>query len=271
MFLNTHPKISYGRNPIAEVVCQIRYSATTMIDYRPESRLSTELQKLGYVARTVENQISIGVNISGGIANKASQEENSVHHFKSDSNAYQASISNDFFAITSTKYEGWGDFRRRIDALYVLLTDLIPDLAPTRVGLRYRDIIDRSVLALESDSNQWHTLISPFLLGPLARPPIKTDESMGIDELDVAAFAMQSQIRLQDCWLILQSALLKATDDTNRTAFLVDSDFFTEFEEQKKQISSSELMVLLESLHGQAYGVFRNSITEKLHHALDPR
>lgn len=136
----------------------------------------------------------------------------------------------------------------------------------TRLGLRYRDVIEREPLNLAG--TPWHELIRPFLLGPLS--PVALND-LAPPEEDVGSFISQATLRLNDCSLLLQGSLLTSVDGDTR-AFLIDGDFFCEGNVDGDILSNkTNLAASLELLHNNAGVLFRRCITEKLHNALGPR
>lgn len=265
------PRVVYGKNPLAEVVCQIRFSRLelpgTVLD-----QLQQRLAGRGYSQRHDESSFNVVLEPvqAGAPPEHKMVEGDSIHHFSQADGSSKVSISREFIAFTSTNYRGWHEYLPDLLKAVAELNDQIGTLAVTRIGLRYRDVIERSVLGLEG--TPWHELIKPFLLGPLANNALCEE-----GELDEDAFESQvSQcvMRLENCSLLLQTSLLTSVTDASK-AFLIDADFFHEMDcnEECGNAASSpeELIALLETLHSNAGALFRRAITEKLHDALSPQ
>jgi uncharacterized protein (TIGR04255 family) len=166
--------------------------------------------------------------------------------------------------LSCFSYQSWDVFYPKFLSLAKCFFANRTEVQPTRLGLRYKDLIEREPLGL--DGCAWHELIAPFLLGPLA-PNSLADEQVA-DESDVINFLAQSQFKLDDAMLLLQSSLL-ATADNERRAFLIDADFYHEGSIQQEVLNDSDLLLKqLESLHSNAGALFRRGITERLHDAL---
>ncbi|HBO1748433.1 TPA: TIGR04255 family protein [Pseudomonas aeruginosa] len=265
------PRVVYGKNPLAEVVCQIRFQHLDL----PATALDQLQQSLGgrgYSQRHDESSFNVVIEPvqDGAPPVPRIVDGGSIHHFSQPGGGSKVSISREFIAFTSTDYRSWDEY---LPGLLQAVTDFnheVGTLAVTRIGLRYRDVIERSVLGLEE--TPWHELIKPFLLGPLANNALCED-----GELDEDAFESQvSQclMRLDGCSLLLQTSLLTSVADASK-AFLIDADFFHEMDSNEEcgnaASSSKELVALLETLHSNAGALFRRAITEKLHGALSPQ
>ncbi|MDF5776546.1 TIGR04255 family protein [Pseudomonas syringae] len=265
------PRVIYGKNPLAEVVCQIRFQRLDLCNIVLE-RLQQTLKSRGYSERRDESSFNVVIEPVQENSPPVPRivEGDSIHHFSLSDGSNKVSISQEFIAFTSTNYGRWDQY---LPGLLQAMTDFnneVGTLAVTRIGLRYRDVIERSVLGLEG--TPWHELINPFLLGPLAN--VSLWEEGKLDEDAFENQVSQYVMRLEGCSLLLQTSLLTAVTDASK-AFLIDADFFHEMDSNEEcgnaATSSKELTALLETLHSNAGALFRRAITEKLHDALSPQ
>lgn len=269
MKIQTYDRVQYDHNPLAEVICQVRFPfAPSLSDSVPEALLNS-LATLGYTERSEEQVFSISIAFPPQVPSEASPNRpptSKIFHLASASDAFKVSICADFVALSCNKYLNWEDFRLRFLETYKVVRDAINPAYPVRIGLRYKDVIERESLGL--DGVAWSELIKPFLLGPLGACALSEDISNSEDS--VAAFVTQATIRLDECDLVLQSALLRSAEG-DRTAFLIDSDFFAENGDSECYQDDEQLVALLAHLHNHAGSLFRRGITETLHAALGPR
>ena len=265
------PRVIYGKNPLAEVVCQIRFQRLDLPATALE-QLQQSLEGRGYSQRHNESSVNVVIETLQESAPPVPRivDGDNIHHFSQPDGSSKVSISHEFIAFTSTNYRSWDGYLPELLQAVTDFNNEVGTLAVTRIGLRYRDVIERSVLGLEG--TPWHELINPFLLGPLANDALCEE-----GELDEDAFESQvSQclMRLDGCSLLLQTSLLTSVADASK-AFLIDADFFHEMDSNEEcgnaATSSKELVALLETLHSNAGALFRRAITEKLHDALSPK
>lgn len=269
MKIQQYDRVRYENNPLAEVICQVRFPyESSLADSLPD-KLSTDLHALGYTQRSEEQVFSISIAIPpipASSTDSVRAPTGKIFHLSEESGIFKVSICSDYLALSCAKYLSWDDFKPKFIQAYDVLRKLVPDITPLRLGLRYKDVIVRESIGLEGV--QWHELISPFLLGPLGLHAFN-DDDLDIEE-SVPTSVMQSTIRLEDCELLLQSALLRSADG-DKTAFLIDSDFYVENSSPEVMNDDTQLHLTLTKLHHSAGSLFRRGITEKLHAALSPK
>lgn len=271
MNISPAARVVYGKNPLAEVVCQIRFQRLQL----PATTLETlqhALESHGYSQLHEESSFSVLVE-SGPERNSIAPQfvqGDTIRHFSRPDGSSKISLSSEFIAFTSNNYSSWDGYLPGLLQSVAELINRVGTLAITRIGLRYRDVIERSVLGLEGIP--WYELINPFLLGPLANNALC--EEGQLDEKAFESQISQCLMRLDECSLLLQTSLLTSVADASK-AFLIDADFFHEIDGNKEfgnaTTSVNELVALLETLHSNAGALFRRAITEKLHDALCPQ
>lgn len=270
MRIAPYDRVVYEKNPLAEVVCQIRFAKTAGLTDEEKSRLQAELLRLGYPALNEEVALGFPKAIALGDPRVRPQlvvEQTTVRHFSSSDGAWRVSVGAEFVALTCHRYQGWDYFLPRLLEAATLLLQMRPDTAPSRLGLRYKDVVEREPLGLEGVG--WHELVSGFLLGPLA-PGALADDQTPLDD-EVGSFLSQALLRLDGCMLLLQSSLLTSVD-RKRRAFLIDADFFNEGDVEVHLLQDQNLLrSKLHTLHANAGALFRRCISERLHSALRPR
>lgn len=265
------PRVVYANNPLAEVICQIRFQRVDLSVDALDS-LQRGLDGRGYSQRHDESSFNVILEPAheGSPPVPKMVEGDSIHHFSRPDGGAKVSMSCEFIAFTSTNYRNWDEYLPDLLQAVREFNNQVGTVAVTRIGLRYRDVIERSVLGL--DGTPWHELIKPFMLGPLADNSLC--ESGEVDEDAFESQVSQSLMRLDGCKLLLQTSLLTPVTDASK-AFLIDADFFHEMDSNQEcgnaSNSSKELVALLEILHSNAGALFRRAITEKLHHALSPQ
>jgi uncharacterized protein (TIGR04255 family) len=264
-------RVVYGKNPLAEVVCQIRFQPLEISDASLE-KLQHCFSESGYSQRNDEVSFNVVLEAAedGSPPVPRTSTGATIRHYAKADGTSKVSIGPEFIAYTSTTYRSWDIYVPELLRAFAALNQEVEGVRVTRIGLRYKDVIERSVLGL--DGTPWHELIKPFLLGPLAHNALLDEDHLDEDSID--SQVSQSLIRLDECKLLLQTSLLTSMADASK-AFLIDADFFHEIDgaEESSNVteSSEELEALLETLHRNAGALFRRAITEKLHDALIPQ
>ncbi|MBB6582769.1 TIGR04255 family protein [Ralstonia solanacearum] len=268
MKISQSARVQYENNPLAEVICQIRFHRLTELDSTEQASFSAALGEHGYLLSGKEQINEITLEIGASVQQfGAGKSPRSIFHYTSGDANWRLSVCSEFMALSCSRYTNWSDFLSRMTAAAGAFAACFPEAIPTRIGLRYKDVIERE--ALDLNGARWDELVSPFLLGPLM-PGALADGEVPLDG-DVANMLSQTLLQLDDCRLLLQSAILLAIDG-NKRAFLIDADFFEEGDLPPAHLHEEcALSRCLEKLHNNAGSLFRRCITEKLHAALRPR
>lgn len=262
-------RVKYAHNPLAEVVCQLRFDRLIELDSNEPTEFQAAISDSAYSIRTVEQPLSLSLHVATtGPVNvpQLPAPPARVFQFANDDSSWRVSLCSEFVAITTNRYESWDEFQPRVLELVDAFAKCYPRATPKRLGLRYKDVIERESLGLTD--TPWHELVQPFLLGPLA--PGALSDGAPPEESEIGNFLLQSRLKLEDCMLLLQSTLLRSVDG-NRQAFLIDGDFFTEDANCQEMLFDAAIFQdALNKLHTNAGALFQRCITGKLHHALSP-
>lgn len=266
MKIDTSERVVYKHNPLAEVICQVQFQQLPDFEEREVEELKSELAVAGYPGYGEE--VSFGfaqqVDPSGSVQAPVLIPQTRIRHFSTADGAWKISICPTFVALSCLKYTSWTDFLPRLVDTSKTFHSRRPSAAPSRLGLRYKDVVEREPLGLAGVP--WHELISPFLLGALA--PYALADGQTAEEGDVQSFLSQTLLRLDDSMVLLQSSLLTSIEQ-GRRAFLIDADFYNEGNLEADLLANPGVLKgRLETLHASAGHLFRRGITERLHHAL---
>lgn len=273
MRIETFDRVEYEHNPLAEVVCQVLFERLEALSDESVAQFKAAFEELGY-SQTEQITMSFGLppvaqvaNGPGLVAVPAGWPQVRLDHFASADGIWKVSISAEFIALTCSKYTGWTEFLPRMLVAAQMFSKRCPGTVPLRLGLRYKDVVEREPLGL--GNTPWNRLIKPFLLGPLA-PDALADGQTAADQ-DVENFLSQSLLKLDNSMVLLQSSLLRSIDGARR-AFMIDADFYNLGELESDLLGNDDLLAArLHALHEHAGALFRRGITETLHHALRPR
>lgn len=267
MKISHSERVQYENNPLAEVICQIRFHRLDELNTSEPTDFSVALASQGYSFSGQEqiSEITFAISANGQQVG-AGPSPRFIFHYTSGDGHWRVSVCSEFVALSCNRYSNWSDFLPKMVVATRLFAECFPKAEPSRVGLRYKDVIERESLGL--GDAKWHELVKPFLLGPLT-PGALADGEVPLDG-DVGNMLSQTLLQLDDCRLLLQSAILLSLDK-NKRAFLIDADFFEEGDLTPAHLHDEKtLSSCLEKLHTNAGSLFRRCITEKLHAALRP-
>lgn len=267
MKIKTSRRVVYAHNPIVEVVCQVRFSRLLALDTHSPVKFQEQFAGSDYPTLTVDFPPSIQISWNQARSPQLSSDvatASPVYHFASKDGLSKVSLSSEFIAFSCQTYSSWEIFRTELMRVVTAFMNIYPAALPTRVGLRYRDLILREALGLQG--TPWDELLSPLVGGIFNAKSCFDSDS--VDERSIAHLGAQVGLSLDDCELLLHTALLRSSDGAEQQAFLIDSDFY--MESPKHNLSFVEIEKSLEPLHTSAGAIFHHCIKEKLHDALGP-
>jgi uncharacterized protein (TIGR04255 family) len=131
--------------------------------------------------------------------------------------------------------------------------------------LRYKDLIEREAIGLAG--RPWNELLAPFIVGAYSSPEL-FEEPPTVQHDQSIQLSGQFVFSLDDCVLMLQTAVLQSSDEIPKRAFLIDSDFF--HESPARAVTIDNIPGTLDTLHKNSGALFRACIQEPLHAALGP-
>jgi uncharacterized protein (TIGR04255 family) len=184
------------------------------------------------------------------------QNEGKNYEFTSEDGIWTVNLTRTFLALTTTKYKRREDFKKRLKVPLEALVDIYKPTYFSRIGLRYVDIIKRSVLKLEEVG--WCELLQPYALGLLSAPGVR-DRVRGLES--------KYEVLLEDnsSMARIVTALMTWQENNNEECFMIDTDFYTT---QKTEIGDGDGK--LDYFHVRASRLIQWFITKRLHEAMEP-
>lgn len=252
--IGSYQRVVYSQNPLVEVICQVRFPALLAID----AQLPVEFQSK--ISDHFDDfKINQGIQVSFGAdpSNLASPVQIKNYVFSDQKTGYSISLSSSDIALSTTTYSRWEDFSRMLGFVLESFLSCYKIKRATRIGLRYRDVIDRE--ALQIKGVPWQRLLQPPVLGFLT--------SDLIDETEVDTLVTNCQFRTPDCKVIFQSGFVENIE-TKQRAFMVDYDAYIDTE---STFVAEDIISSLTKIHTVTGPLFRWSITDELHNALGPK
>jgi uncharacterized protein (TIGR04255 family) len=253
-------RVIYQNNPLEEVICQLRFPPILRIDTEAPAKFQERIRKDYPAFKDAQTQdfgfqgAQMPVDVTNLLRSQFFQK--TAYEFISSDELWKVSLTREFVALSARQYTRWEDFKGRLKAIVASLTEEYSPAFLTRLGLRYRDVIRKSKLGLESVG--WSDLLQPHVLGNLSSPDVAPDiDSIGHEVL-IRLDAMGGLVRLQH-------GLVKGTKP-EETCYVIDSDFFTE-----KRTEMKDAFTALDAFNGQAGNLFRWCITPRLQAAMEPR
>jgi uncharacterized protein (TIGR04255 family) len=168
------------------------------------------------------------------------------------------SLTKEFVAISDKDYQNWERLRQDIELAVRALGDVYSPAFYTRVGLRYKNVIDREDLGIPARA--WRTLLSRALTGGI------------LDSEELADSVRQTQTTALLVFdgvpggsVTLRHGLASDPSGGDHQTYLIDADVHTE-----DRGATENVMGTLDQFHQVAGNLFRWAISQELHAALRP-
>lgn len=249
-------RVIYSNNPLAEVVCQLRFPPILRIDAQPPADFQDSIRDDYPLYREARPASQNVPGQPGTVIQLETGPACTEHRFSTTDDVWSVTLTRDFLSVWTTQYRKWEGFRDRLrKPVEALLTTYRPSYF-TRVGLRYIDVVHRSRLGLGDKA--WSELIQPQIAGEFSAQGVA-------DRIERAA--RQVTIRLGDGpeWVVIRHGVLFAEPDKEQ-CFLIDCDFFAGGQTRTEDVNS-----ILDRFNRTAGNLFRWCIQPGLHDALGPR
>lgn len=240
------------RSPLTLVVCQVRHNRLlTATDVTNVLKLKDRLGRYPEVVEDPEHQIAFGGGPSGVFAGPP--QTFPAWKLQSEDGNWRVAIRQDFFALETTAYESWVDFRQRLSELLDATIDILRPSLEQRLGVRFIDEIADPIV---KSPVAWGDWIRPTLLG------VVTDDSLG-----PSVRSCQQLVELQGpsgLRINLRHGA-QPQPDGQSFVYLIDQDCFRA---EGRQFDREDILAAAEELHRLALGVFQATITPKLYEHL---
>ncbi len=256
---STEPRCIYRSNQLAQVICQLRFPKVDAI----ESRLPADFQE---AIRAEFPQFSARKELpapkiinSGGNMSLEKPESVTNYQFSSADGIWRVNLTSGFISLACTRYTCWEDFARKLDKPLAAFIQIYKIAYFERVGLRYLNFISRNALSLTG--TPYAELFEPAYLG------ILSDEA--VSEGSAIRSGVDAELNLRGgCRVKLHAgpAMVQTNGKPDpEVKFIFDQDLY-----MAGKVPVNVSAGALETLHRQAFSIFRGAITSTLHNALDP-
>ncbi len=256
MLFPESPRVSYARNPLEQVICQLRFPALLRIVAEPPVKFQEAIRQQFPILK--ERQ-QIAIEVPGELrkvipAELLASPADRAFDFASEDDSCTVSLAKGFLALSTSRYSQWEKFREKLRHVWTAFQSEYHPTHLIRVGLRYRNAISRKLLGL--DGTPWRDLLKEHILGVLQEPSIVDKVKSSIQEVLLTA-GSDEQVRLRHgLW----------PGDPAEVPYVIDADFFTE-----EKVTCERAFDFLDRFNGDAGRLFRWCIEERLHTALQPQ
>jgi len=249
----------YSKNQLAEVVCQLRFPTILSVGAKDPVDFQEAIRQT--FPRYVKRQEAVParvVNVPGQSPRVETQQPVTNHQFLTVDGAYRINLTQNFIALTCSRYTRWEDFARMMDRPLAAFIETYAPAYFERVGLRYLNAISRRDLDLEG--TPWKDLLEPRYLGLLISEDLP-EHAFSRCSQDVEV-AISGGCRLK---LHVGPGMIKRGNDTSdkEVKLIFDQDVF-----MGGNIPVNMAAGAMQTVHMQAGSIFRDAITDTLHDAM---
>jgi uncharacterized protein (TIGR04255 family) len=246
------PRVVYKQNPLVEVICQLKFPPILRIDTEPPAAFQERIRK-DYPL--LQENVSDQQPLPPGIAKLIGQSipgffQGQAYTFLSEDQSSKVVLTREFIAVSTGHYTRWEEFRSRLQTAVEAVRLIYEPNFYVRIGLRYRDVIRKSVRGLEHVD--WAKLLRPHILGELGSPKLSSSIQHATRDVLISLDEDKGQVR------VLHGLIREEKE--KRLSYSIDSDFFYEGRTELKDAFSH-----LDSFNREAGRLFRWCITPLLH------
>ena len=251
----------YKINPLEQVVCQIKFPPLLKIDHEIPYVLQEAIRQVfpqfsdqqsiqtsvSNVAGAFQMNVALGTGQIPGPRNFA---------FTTEDGNTKISLARDFLAMETSRYTRWEEFKNFLDEPWSQVCSIYRPTYAARIGLRYINVIRRSLVNL--GSAEWSELINPSVIGVLSESKLR-ESVTGIESV--------VNINLPDSKSAVRLACRTVEHvPSQEQCLMIDADFSVSARSEISDVNSQ-----LEYFHLQSTNLFRWCITDKLHMAMGPQ
>jgi uncharacterized protein (TIGR04255 family) len=254
-------RVLYDKNPLKEVISQFRFPTILRIREGQLADFQDIIRKDYPSYSEQEPSFAVPPEAPKELVNIVEQMGMPpglvTHRFSTKDSRRFVSLRDDFMALAETKYERWESFKEEIIKAETALKRVYEPAFYPRVGLRYRDIISRSELNLTKVG--WQDLIKTHVIAELG------DKNVSDAILRIQTRVIIKIPDIPNGQIMLNHGLV-IPNGSNEKCYFIDADFSVERKE-----GIDEPFKILEKFNRLAGQLFRWTITERLHSAMEPR
>lgn len=255
-------RVIYGRNPLIEVICQLRFPPILKIATEPPAQfqelIRAEYPLLSEVTPDMNLEVPAGIPASFAEIVKGTLNKRELlgYDFVSADEKWKVSLMRDFLSLSTGYYTRWEDFVERMQGPVRALIEVYQPAFFTRIGLRYQSLIQRSLLDLPAATG-WSELIQPHMVGAHAIPELESSVEGFVGQLVISLPEFKGKVRV--------NYGVARKSDSGENCFLIDSDYHTGERTHYDAVDG-----ILDYFNKQSGRLFRSCIQPRLHHAMDP-
>lgn len=253
------PRCVYRANQLGEVICQLRFPEILTIGANVPVAFQEAIRDEypQYSAR--KEAPAPKVTGTPGNLSLENQPATINYQFVSEDGVWRVNLTSKFISLACSRYTSWEDFAQKLDKPLAAFIRVYKPAYFERVGLRYVNIFSRKDLELVG--TPFKELISSCYLG------ILTEED--VQEAATTRCSVDTELSIRGgCRAKIHAGpgmVKKNGVQDPEVKFIFDQDLF-----MAGNMALNLSAGALQTLHAQAYSIFRGAITDTLHDSMEP-
>ena len=217
---STEPRVTYRKNQLGEVICQLRFPEILAIGAKPPVDFQEAIR--AHYPQYSSRMESPAPKLTGVPGNLSLQNQPPVtnYQFVSADGLWRVNLTQKFISLSCARYTGWEDFAAKLDKPLAAFIQIYKPAYFERIGLRYVNFISRKALGLEA--TPYRDLIAQRYLG------VMDDEQ--IAEPHVGRSSVDAEVALRGgCRVKLHAGpgqVHRAGKSDGEVKFIFDQDLY---------------------------------------------
>ena len=258
--LSHEPRCIFPRNLLSDVMCQLRFPEILTIGQMPPAAFQEAIRDEFPIYSSRKEAPLPKITGTPGNMHLEDQPAAINYSFASEDGVWRVNLTSKFISLDCSRYTRWETFAQKLDKPLAAFIKIYKPAFFERVGLRYLNFMSRRDLDLEG--TPFRELIQPYWLGPLAL------ENM--PEISASRCSVDVEMALQGgCRAKIHAGpglVRKNGQKDTEVKFIFDQDLFA-----MGKIPLNLSAGILETLHSQAWSLFRGAIRDELYYVLSEK
>ncbi|WP_237457539.1 TIGR04255 family protein [Pseudomaricurvus sp. HS19] len=247
-------RVIYGKNPLVEVTCQINFKPTGDPIRADQALKIHSLISSDFPQFNIAKKVVVEIQAPN---NQVVSTEEPTYEFSTLDGHTKVVLLQGSVAIVTSQYKNWEIFSSSLSTfLDKGFFSVLSMGAVERIGLRYKDVIQRTDLGLED--RPWSELLNPYISS------IYEDGNVIANNVVGAQTTLNIKLGESEGMLTMIHGLVK-NNATQEQCFLIDGDFFYEGAVEYGAVNG-----FLDKFHDSARNMFRWCISDVVHRSLQP-
>lgn len=260
MKLPEYQRVIYQHTPLIEVMGQLRFPTILKINSQEPFEFQEKI-RFDYPIYQPTQALNLPNEIISLVPQLSSiPPQYTLYNFLSENSKWRLSLDRDNLTLATFEYTRYEEFKEKFIKIINIFEEVYNPPFYVRLGLRYKDLILRSKLKMEKDK-PWSALISPQIASELHSSELSGSIRNLVKNLEIQLEA--GKVNLNHGFVLSQDP---SQGNIQEPGYLFDADFFEE-----PKINKEEIWNVFDNFNRTGGKLFRWSITDELHVAMEPQ